>query len=364
MRELVATIDLWRAQGQRIGRAVVIRTLGSAPRPEGATLLLSGDGRLAGSVRGGCVEAAAVHEIREAQAAGRSRVVRYGISDEQAWGVGLTCGGTIDVLIEPDLRQQLEAAARATDARAVVVSLDDDRPSAEQQVLVLHEGSQAPAGHQVRDTEILGLARVALEAETSRTVELDQRAFFIEIFPARPRLIVVGAVQVAMTLVRLARELGYETVVVDGRAAFATPERFPHADRLIVGWPDEVATQIGISPADAVVVMTHDPKFDEPAIVEALRAGCRYVGAMGSRRRHAERRRKLRADGWTEEDVVRLRGPVGLDLGGRSPAETALAIMAEVICVRRGGSGQPLRELPLRDSSLRELPPNDAPPDP
>ncbi|MBA2556689.1 MAG: XdhC family protein [Chloroflexi bacterium] len=216
----------------------------------------------------------------------------------------------------------------------------------------------------MRDTEILGLARVALEAETSRTVELDQRAFFIEIFPARPRLIVVGAVQVAMTLVRLARELGYETVVVDGRAAFATPERFPHADRLIVGWPDEVAAQIGISPADAVVVMTHDPKFDEPAIVEALRAGCRYVGAMGSRRRHAERRRKLRADGWTEEDVVRLRGPVGLDLGGRSPAETALAIMAEVICVRRGGSGQPLRELPLRDLSLRELPPNDAPPDP
>jgi len=161
-----------------------------------------------------------------------------------------------------------------------------------------------------------------------------------------PRLVVVGAVEVARSLVRLARELGYATVVVDGRAAFATPERFPpdSVDRLIVGWPDEVADEIGLGPADAVAVLTHDVKFDEPAIVEALRRECRYVGAVGSRKTQADRRARLRVAGVTDDELARLRGPIGLDLGGRSPSETALAIMAEVVAARYGGSGAPMRD--------------------
>jgi xanthine dehydrogenase accessory factor len=160
----------------------------------------------------------------------------------------------------------------------------------------------------------------------------------------RPRLVVVGAVEVARSLVRLARELGYETIVVDGRAAFATEARFPDVDRLVVGWPDEVADEIGLGPADAVAVLTHDVKFDEPAIVEALRRGCRYVGAVGSRKTQSDRRERLRAAGVTDVELARLRGPIGLDIGGRSPSETALAIMAEVVAARYGGSGVPLRE--------------------
>jgi len=160
----------------------------------------------------------------------------------------------------------------------------------------------------------------------------------------RPRLVIVGAVEVARTLVRLARELGFETVVIDGRASFATRERFPDADRLIVGWPDEVADDIGLGQNDAVAVLTHDVKFDEPAIVEALRRGARYVGAVGSRKTQSDRRQRLREAGVSDEALGELRGPVGLDLGGRQPAETALAILAEVVAERYGGTGRPMRE--------------------
>ncbi len=194
------------------------------------------------------------------------------------------------------------------------------------------------------DAQLVAAAGEALKRGLSRTVELGGRSLFIEVFPVRPRLVVVGAVEVARSLVRLARELGFETVVIDGRASFATAERFPDVDRLIVGWPDEVADEISLGPNDAVAVLTHDVKFDEPAIIEALRRGCRYVGAVGSKKTQGDRRARLREAGVSDEELDRLRGPVGLDLGGRAPAETALAILAEVVAERYGGSGVPLRQ--------------------
>jgi xanthine dehydrogenase accessory factor len=201
-------------------------------------------------------------------------------------------------------------------------------------------------GSPAADAALVEAAREALLRGTSRTVEIEGRSVFVEAFPVRPRLVVVGAVEVARSLVRFARELGYETIVVDGRASFATPERFPpdQVDRLIVGWPDEVAEEIGLGPDDAVAVLTHDVKFDEPAIIEGLRRGCRYVGAVGSRKTQGDRRARLREAGVGEEDLARLRGPVGLDLGGRNPAETALAIIAEITAQRYGGSGVPMRD--------------------
>jgi xanthine dehydrogenase accessory factor len=201
-------------------------------------------------------------------------------------------------------------------------------------------------GGAAADAALRDAAAEALLRGTSRTVEIEGRSVFVEAFPVRPRLVVVGAVEVARSLVRFARELGYETVVVDGRASFATPERFPpdQVDRLVVGWPDEVADEIGLGPDDAVAVLTHDVKFDEPAIVEALRRRCRYVGAVGSRKTQGDRRARLREAGVTDEELARLRGPVGLDLGGRAPAETALAIISEVVAERYGGSGRPMVE--------------------
>ena len=212
-------------------------------------------------------------------------------------------------------------------------------------ILVGADGSLSGSlGSAVADAQLRSAALAALDRGESATVQVDGRQVFLEAYPVRSRLVVVGAVEVARFLVRFARELGYETIVIDGRAAFATPARFPDVDRLIVGWPDEVADAIGLGPRDAVAVLTHDLKFDEPAIVEALQRGCRYVGAVGSRKTQGDRRERLRAAGLSDPELDRLRGPVGLDLGGRAPAETALAIMAEIVAERRGGTGRPMRE--------------------
>lgn len=364
MRELLDQLDAWEADGARVGRAVVVRTFGSAPRPEGGVLLVTGDGRLAGSVSGGCVEGAAAEEIARAFRDGRQRVIRYGISDEQAWDVGLACGGTIDVLVQPLVPADAVAAARDTaagrgDGRAVVTLLPADAPppafgqhrpgvgEPPAPPLVVHGDGRLDGtlGDAAADAELVRTSLDLLAHGVSRTVEAGGRQAFVESYPVRPRLVVVGAVEVARTLVRLAHELGYETVVIDGRAAFATPARFPDVDRLVVGWPDEVADEIGLGPADAVAVLTHDVKFDEPAIVEALRRGCRYVGAVGSRKTQADRRARLLEAGVSPEALARLRGPIGLDLGGRLPPETALSIMAEVVAERRAGSGRPMRDL-------------------
>lgn len=285
------TIDDWRREGVGFGRAVVVRTIGSAPRQVGSVLLAADDGRMVGSVSGGCVEGAVVEEIGRARKSGESKVVRYGISDEQAWTVGLACGSTIDVLIEPEVRAEVEEGARASDDRVVAVALPD--------------GSGE----------------------------------FAELFAAPRRLVVFGAVEIARPLVRLAHELGYRVVVVDARAAFATKERFPEADDVVVGWPDEVADRLCLAPSDAVAVLAHDTKLDDPALLLAYRAQCRYIGALGSRKTQAERRERLAEAGVSESDIARLHGPIGLDLGGREPAETALAIMAEVVAERYGGSG-------------------------
>ena len=363
MRELLETLAAWEADGADIGRAVVVRTFGSAPRPEGAVLLYAADGRIAGSVSGGCVEGAAAEEIEKARASGNARVIRYGISDEQAWDVGLACGGTIDVLVEPAAPAAVIDAARASlgaggHGSAVITPLPADSPpgtfgphepgvgAPPATELVLHEDGRLDGslGSPELDAQLIDAAAEALKRGLSRTVELAGRSLFVEVFPVRPRLVVVGAVEVARSLVRLARELGFETVVIDGRASFATPERFPDVDRLIIGWPDEVADEIGLGPNDAVAVLTHDVKFDEPAIVEALRRRCRYVGAVGSKKTQGDRRTRLLEAGVSQDELARLRGPVGLDLGGRAPAETALAILAEVVAERYGGSGVPLRE--------------------
>jgi len=366
MKELLDTLAAWQGQGADIGRAVVVRTFGSAPRPEGAVLLYAADGRIAGSVSGGCVEGAAAEEIERARATGHARVIRYGISDEQAWDVGLACGGTIDVLVEPVVpAAAIDAAIASLGAgghgAAVITPLPGDSPPAafgqhtpgdgappEAKVVVHDDGRlEGTLGDASLDAALIEQAHEALERGQSRTVELGGRSLFVEVFPVRPRLVVVGAVEVARSLVRLAKELGFETVVIDGRASFATAERFPDVDRLVVGWPDEVADEIGLGPNDAVAVLTHDLKFDEPAIVEALRRGCRYVGAVGSRKTQGDRRERLLEAGVTREELARLRGPVGLDLGGRAPSETALAILAEIVAQRYGGSGVPMKERAL-----------------
>lgn len=363
MQELLETLDAWLAEGVGVGRAVVVRTFGSAPRPEGGVLLVADDGRIAGSVSGGCVEGAVAEEIHETRRNGRQRVIRYGISDEEAWDVGLACGGTIDVLVSPVVPMAAVEAARATrdgqaGGRAVVTTLPADAPPATSgpstrgqgsepvETLVVHADGrlEGTLGDADADAALVAAALDCLGTGRSRTVELAGRQQFIEAYPRRSRLIVVGAVETTRILVRLARELGYETVVVDGRAVFATLARFPDVDRLVVGWLDDAADEIQLGPRDAVAVLSHDVKFDEPAIVVALNRGCRYVGAVGSRKTQADRRARLLDAGVAPTDLERLHGPIGLDLGGRQPAELALSILAEIVAERYGGGGRPMRE--------------------
>jgi xanthine dehydrogenase accessory factor len=341
MRELLDQYDAWRAEGLAVGRAVVLRTYGSAPRQEGSVLLVAEDGRMVGSVSGGCVEGAAAEAVAEAQRTGESKVIRYGISDDLAWSVGLACGGTLDVLVQPSVPTEVVEAARdgvgaaglAGLGTTIVTQLPRETPA---------PASERPGSTDGAEQSLEEQRRAALLAGRSRTVATPDGYVLIEAFPARPRLVMVGATEVARSLVALARALDYERIVIDARAAFATPERFPDVERLLVDWPEDAFAAIDLGPNDAVAILSHDPKFDEPAILEAVRRGARYVGAVGSRKTQADRRRRLLEAGLSEAQLEELHGPIGLDLGGREPAETALAILAEIVAARRGGSGAPM----------------------
>ena len=347
MKELLSTLEDWQRDGVAVGRAVVLRTYGSAPRLPGSNLLYTADGRIAGSVSGGCVESATAQEIEHARLSGLSKIVHYGITDDVAWGVGLACGGALDVLVEPLVPDEVATAAAGPGGTVIITPLpatDDGAPPAARLIFQASTGLDGTTGIAATDDALAAEARDALLRGTSRTLEVTGREYFFEAFPVPPRLLIVGAVEIARPLVALAHELGFWTVVSDGRAAFASRERFPDADELVIGWPDEVAEKIALGPDDAVVVLTHDVKFDIPALTEALRRGCRYVGAIGSRRTQGERREHLRAAGVPDEDLARIHGPIGLDLGGRAPAETALAILAEVVAARYAASGESLTQ--------------------
>jgi len=358
MRELLETIEAWEREGVSISRAVVIRTFGSSPRREGATMIRAGDGRISGSVSGGCVEGATAEHMEQAETTGEQRVVRFGISDSDAWDVGLACGGTIDVLVQPIVPWPALEALGVTlydrsAGRAIVTVLPQGSPGAGLGAsavgpsaplappLTVHEDGrlEGSLNDAEADVALVENGRAAISSGTSMVVELVGQQLFVEAFPVRPRLVIVGAVEVAVALVRLGREVGYETVLIDGRPAFASRERFPDVDQLLIGWPDELADEVELGPGDAVAVLSHDPKFDDPAIREALVRGCRYVGAIGSRKTQRARRERLLAAGLSEAQLDQLHGPIGLDLGGREPAETALAIMSEIVAARHGASG-------------------------
>ncbi len=330
MRDLLADFDRLRARGP-VGRGVVTSVWGSAPRPEGACLLATADGSVAGSVSGGCVEAAVAEEIVAALTRGTPRLVRYGVTDERAWEVGLACGGTLEVLVQPAVPDAVVAAASGPGGVVVASPLegaDLGRPS------VVREDAGSP------ESPLVAAALEALRQQRSRTVRVPFPAgevpVFLEVFPRPPRLVIVGGVHLAAALVPMARTLGYQTLVVDGRPAFLTRERFPDADDLVHGWPAEAFARIGLDSATYVCVLTHDPKFDDPALLLALRSPAAYVGALGSRKTQDARRQRLREAGLTDAELARLHGPIGLDLGGRGPAETALEILAEMTAVRYG----------------------------
>ena len=340
MRDILPDYDRLAASGRPIGRAVVTSVWGSAPRPEGASMVATADGEMAGSVSGGCVESATVVEIGEAIGRGSPRLVTFRVSDERACEVGLACGGTLTVLVEPTIRAEILAAARGPGGEVVATVVEGPGVGSAAR---FHEDGRIEgspdglvAGAAVRDAALAALRR---EASQTTTVEspAGPASVFLEVFARQPRLVIFGAAHLAAALVPLARALGYRTIVADGRAGFLTPERFPDADQLVLGWPESAFAQVGLDASCFVCILSHDPKFDQPAVELALRSPARYIGAIGSRRTQAARRERLAAAGFTPEQIARVHGPIGLDLGGRQPAEIALAILAEMTAARYAG---------------------------
>jgi xanthine dehydrogenase accessory factor len=341
VKEILPDLDLWQSQGEDIALATVVRVRRSAPRPPGARLCITRSGRMSGSVSGGCVEADVFERAMQVLDSRNPEVANYGIADELGFEVGLSCGGSIDVLIEPfvvdaeweSLRRSVEREQEAVYAIGLapesvlgrkLVRLDASRSI----------GSIAPSLDSHISDEGEKLLQVGGTKIVSLPYEGEQAQVYMEAFRPSPSLLIVGATHTAMSLCRLADEVGFQVTVIDVRTALATPERFPDASKILHAWPDEALAQVPLEGYSSLVVLTHDPKFDVPALACGLRSQARYIGAQGSRSTHEGRKQQLRQQGFTDTDLARIRAPIGLDIGSRTPAELALAILAEVLAVQ------------------------------
>jgi xanthine dehydrogenase accessory factor len=320
-----ATARAWLGEGERVAWATVVSTWSSSPRPLGSQLAIAEGGRFAGSVSGGCVESAVLVAARELFAGGAPRTLKYGVSSEQAWEVGLPCGGTIEVFLAEASLPIVERLAAARARRASLARVIDLGSGAEEIA-----DAEAPGPLVSADPALAHAVGQALHREQSQLIELDGRRLFVHVVAAPLRLIVVGAVHLTQALAELAALSGIDVSVVDPRTAFASPERFPGV-ALVHDWPDAALAGLGLDRRSAVVVLSHDAKLDEPALEAALGSDCFYIGALGSQRTQAARRRRLGEAGFGEEALARIHGPVGLDIGALTTPEIAIAIMAELI---------------------------------
>ena len=320
MESVLTQAGRWRELGRKVAVATVVATRSSAPRPIGSKLAVSESGELAGSVSGGCVESDVVLAAQEVLAGGEPRLITYGITDEMAFGVGLPCGGEIDVFVE-----ELTEAERP-DVTLTIVAGEN-------------------IGERLHDPE---LEQEARRRGRSHVLELEDRIVFADVEAPPTRLFVYGAVDTAEALCRAAKLLGWQTVVADARASFATPERIPSADELLVTWPDEAIAAVEPDLGTAVIVLTHEDKFDLPLIRAALASEAFYIGWIGSRRNQERRRGLLREEGVTDDELDRISGPAGLDIGADTPAETAVSMLGEILATRAGRAGGRLKDAKTR----------------
>jgi xanthine dehydrogenase accessory factor len=323
----------WSSEGQRVVCATVVGTWSSSPRPLGSQMVIAPGARFAGSVSGGCVEGAVITAAEELFAGGAARTLRYGVSTEQAWEVGLPCGGSIEVLLRELSPELIERLCDAAERRETVVLVSDLATGVD----AVWDPSQ-PTG--LEGAVLAGPLAAALTRDQSQLVEHAERRWFVHVHAAPLRLVVVGAVHLTQALAELAKLAGIDVTVVDPRTAFATAERFPGVS-LVHSWPDEALASLQLDRRTAVVVLSHDTKLDEPALQVALGSECFYIGALGSRRTQQARRERLAAAGFGEAALSRIHGPVGLDIGASSTPEIAIAIMAQIIQVLRRRENPP-----------------------
>jgi xanthine dehydrogenase accessory factor len=359
VRDILDMISKWWEADESFGLATVVRTFSSAPREPGAAMAVSPAGEVVGSVSGGCVEGAVYELASEVSASGQARLQRYGISDDTAFSVGLTCGGIIDIFVEPVSRTAFPELA------SVAAAVEEGMPVAVATVIagpgqvgarrvIWNAGDRDSAGSlgsgdrldQAVDDDARGMLAQGLTGVRQYGPDgerrLDELSVFVQSFTPAPQMLVFGAIDFAAAVARAGKFLGYHVTVCDARPVFATASRFPDADEVITDWPHRYLSGITTDARTVICVLTHDPKFDVPLLEVALRRPAAYIGAMGSRRTHEDRLARLREVGMTADELARLRSPIGLDLGARTPEETAVAIAAELIQLRWGGSGQPL----------------------
>ncbi|MDQ1604851.1 MAG: xanthine dehydrogenase accessory factor [Actinomycetota bacterium] len=352
MHDVVDQVGAWYAEGDRFALATVVATWRSAPRQPGAAMAVAPSGDPAGSVSGGCVEGAVYELAHQVMAGGEPVLQRYGVSDDDAFAVGLTCGGIIDVFVEP-----VDATAYA-ELPDVLASIHEQEPVAVATVIdgpgpvgrhlaVWPDRVSGRLGSERLDAAVTDDVRGMLDHGRTGVLRLgphgerrlDDLSVFVQSFARPPRMLVFGAIDFAAAVARVGKFLGYRVTVCDARAVFATPGRFPEADEVVVEWPHRYLASTEVDSRTVIAVLTHDPKFDVPLLQAALKTDAAYIGAMGSRRTHEDRLARLRDEGVPEEDLVRIASPIGLDIGARTPEETAVSIAAEIVSQRWGGTG-------------------------
>jgi xanthine dehydrogenase accessory factor len=345
VKDVEQRIEAWRRRGEPVALATVIETWGSSPRKVGAKMAITQAGGIAGSVSGGCVEGAVIEVGQSVLAGEQPKLLHFGVADETAWGVGLACGGELDVFVEAldDAHFDLvRKAIAAEDPVATATVIDGPKALLGRKISASGEGAVSIVGSidDSLDDAILESVRPRLKrGQSSRvTIEPDagpQVGVFIDVVPPPPALVIVGGVHIAVALAELAHTLGYRVTVIDPRRAFGSAERFPDVDSLSQAWPQVALADMKLSTSTAVAVLTHDPKIDDPALMIALPSAAYYVGALGSQRTQSKRRKRLQESGLSAADLDRLHGPIGLDIGAQSPEEIALAVMAEIIAAKR-----------------------------
>ncbi|HEX2361943.1 MAG TPA: XdhC/CoxI family protein [Jiangellaceae bacterium] len=358
MRDVLDRLAGWWADGHRVAVGTVIKTWSSAPRAPGSAMLVGPAGEAVGSVSGGCVEGAVYAAAERVLAGDPPRLEHYGVSDDAAFAVGLTCGGTIEVFVEVVDRESFpglkaiadDIAGRRPVALATVVA---GPGRLGEHLVVRPDGTDGSLGSErlddavtddvrgMLDQGMTGVRRYGPDGERRR----DELGVFVQSFAPPPRMLVFGAIDFAAAVARVGAFLGYHVTVCDARPVFATEARFPEADEVVVRWPHEYVAETTVDERTVICVLTHDPKFDIPLLEVALRTPAAYIGAMGSRRTHANRIAQLRERGLSEEELARLSAPIGLDIGARTPEETAVSIAAEIVSARWGGSGRPLSRI-------------------
>jgi len=337
MFELLGTVEGWLAQNRSIALATVTRTWGSAPRREGAKMAVTDEMAMVGSVSGGCIEGTVIEEAVTILKTRQARLLHFGVADETAWGVGLTCGGNVDVFVEPLDYSWWQTLQSVVDNNELAISVTALSGSLTGEKLLLNSSGVVQYATTRLSTEMTRqLCTAAQHAQQSQQKTLDDQTVFIDVVAPKPHLILIGGVHVAVPLQVIARQAGFRVSIVDPRKAFATQERFPDVETILYNYPDKALLQLGLDQNTYLAVLTHDPKIDDKALLTALPAHIPYVGVLSSRRTHHKRVQRLQEAGLSDALIAQIRTPIGLNIGGRKPEEIAVAIMAEIIAVRNG----------------------------